>query len=157
MSLPASPAADIDTLFAYTEWAHTLMLDTMQGADDVPDRAVELFSHLLRAQDLWYGRVADTEHATLDLWITESLSDCADRLDDSTQRWRTLLDERTGALDQPVSYTNSKGIAFETPLRDIVMHVVNHGTHHRAQIARVLRDAGIAPPATDYIFYRRDD
>ena len=71
---------------------------------------------------------------------------------------RALLDagERAGALDAPVAYTNSSGTAFETPLRDILTHVVNHGTHHRAQIALVLREAGIAPPATDYIYFVRE-
>jgi uncharacterized damage-inducible protein DinB len=34
--------------------------------------------------------------------------------------------------------------------------VVNHGTHHRAQIALLLREAEIAPPATGYIYYLRE-
>ena len=157
MSAPSPPAsADSRTLLRYTRWAHGRILETMQGADAVPDRATTLFSHLLRAQDVWYGRVAGTDHATLDLWTTESLPDCAERLETSTRRWAALLDERAGALDAPVAYTNSSGTAFETPLRDILTHVVNHGTHHRAQIALLLREADIAPPATDYIFYLRE-
>jgi uncharacterized damage-inducible protein DinB len=111
---------------------------------------------VLRAQDLWYGRVAGTDHAALDLWATDSLRGCAERLAASTRRWAALLDDCDDALDAPVAYTNSSGTAFETPLQDIVLHVVNHGTHHRAQIALLLREAGIAPPATDYIFFRRD-
>lgn len=125
----------------------------MQTADAVPERAVTLFSHLLRAQDIWYGRVAGTDHAALDLWATDSLQDCAERLEASTRRWAALLDDRD---DAPVAYTNSSGTAFETPLQDIFLHVVNHGTHHRAQIALLLREADIAPPATDYIFFRRE-
>lgn len=157
MPIPSAPTADVQTLFRYTEWANARVLDTMQAADGVPDRAIELFSHLLLAQDVWYGRVAGTEHATLDLWETESLAASADRFDASMQRWQTVLAERGDALDDPIAYTNSKDIAFETPLRDIFTHVVNHGTHHRAQIALTLREAGIAPPATDYIFYLRED
>lgn len=131
-------------------------MDTIQSADDVPDRAKELLSHLLRVQDVWYGRVQGTDHAELDLWATDSLAACAERLDESTQRWQTVLSERGDDLDRPISYTNSSGTAFETPLRDLLTHVVNHGTHHRAQIALVLREADIAPPATDYIFYLRE-
>jgi Uncharacterized protein conserved in bacteria len=156
---PSSPrtAEDFVTLFRYNRWASARVLDTMQSAEAVPERAVELFSHLLRAQDLWYGRVEDTDHAHLDLWATDPLPACADRLDDSTRRWQTVLDARTTTeFDRPVSYTNSSGTAFETPLRDILTHVANHGTHHRAQIALVLREDDIAPPATDYIFYLRE-
>ncbi len=150
-------ADEFITLFRYNHWASARVLETMQSADGEPTRAVELFSHLLRAQDVWYGRVEGTDHADLDLWATDALPACADRLNDSARRWQMVFDERTGSdLDQPVSYTNSKGIAFETPLRDILTHVVNHGTHHRAQIALVLREAGVAPPATDYIFYVRE-
>lgn len=156
MTHSASPSADGQTLLHYTEWANARVLEAMQAADDVPDRAVELLSHLLRAQDVWYGRVEGTEHATLDFWVTEPLSACADRLAASTQRWRGVLEEHD-ALDEPVAYTNSTGTAFETPLRDIFLHVVNHGTHHRAQIALTLRQADIAPPATDYIYYHRDE
>jgi len=158
MSPPSSrPAADVAPLFSYTRWANERVLDTLQSAETLPERARELFSHLLRTQDVWYGRVADTDHADLDFWATDPLPACAERLDASTRRWHTVLDERAGALDQPVSYTNSSGTPFETPLRDICTHVVNHGTHHRAQIALVLREAGIEPPATDYIYYLREE
>jgi uncharacterized damage-inducible protein DinB len=148
---------DVRHLFDYNRWASTRVLRALQEADEVPERALELFSHLLRAQDHWYGRVAGTDHAGLDFWKTESLADCAERLTASTQRWQAVLDTRAAdGLDQTVVYTNSKGIRYENTLRDICTHVVNHGTHHRSQIALVLRQAEIDPPATDYIFYLRD-
>jgi uncharacterized damage-inducible protein DinB len=149
-------ADEFARLFRYNRWASARVLDTLQSVNGGPERAVELFSHLLRAQDMWYGRVEGTDHANLDLWATDTLPACADRLDDSTRRWETVLDDRAGDLNQPIAYENSKGTAFETPLRDILTHVVNHGTHHRAQIALVLRNADVAPPATDYIFYLRE-
>lgn len=155
-SPPSRPVADIATLLRYNRWASDRVLDTLQSAADGPERAVELFSHLLRAQDVWYGRVADTNHANLDFWKTDPLPACAERLDASTRRWQSVLDDQADDLSQPIAYENSKGTSFETPLRDILTHVVNHGTHHRAQIALVLRQADIPPPATDYIFYLRE-
>ena len=158
--MPASQTrtvADFRSLFRYTRWANDRVLRAMQAADPVPKRAVELFSHLLRAQDVWFGRIEKTDHATLDLWVDESLAACAERAEASTRRWKTVLDGWTAPdLDRSIPYTNSKGTHFETPLRDLLSHVVNHSTHHRAQIALVLREAGIAPPATDYIFFVRD-
>lgn len=144
-------------LFQYTDWANRRVLEEMQSVNEVPERALELFSHLLRSQDHWYGRIENTEHEHLDFWETESLSACAGRLDASTRRWRDVLERRAETdLDQPIAYTNSTGEPYETLLRDILTHVVNHGTHHRAQIALVLRGADIAPPPTDYIFYVRE-
>ena len=158
--MPASQTrtvADFRSLFRYTRWANDRVLRAMQAADPVPKRAVELFSHLLRAQDVWFGRIEKTDHATLDLWVDESLAACAERAEASTRRWQSVLDGLAATdLDQPIAYTNSKGTHFETPLRNLLSHVVNHSTHHRAQIALVLREAGIAPPATDYIFFVRD-
>lgn len=157
MHSPKRTTGDVQTLFRYTYWANTLVLEAMEDVDAVPERAVELFSHLLRAQDLWYGRVQGSDLADLSLWAKESLAACAERHEASDRRWQTLLEGLTSeALDRPIAYTNTKGIAYETPLRDILMHVVNHSTHHRAQIAYVLREAGIAPPPTDYIYYLRE-
>jgi uncharacterized damage-inducible protein DinB len=35
----------------------------------------------------------------------------------------------------------------------VLLHVVNHGTDHRAQILRVLNDLGVKTSSQDYIFY----
>ena len=148
---------EFERLLNYTKWANTRILEALRSGDDVPERAVELFSHLLRSRDVWYGRVEGTEHASLRFWVQDTLSECAERLDASTRRWRTVLADRgADGLDDTVEYENSSGEHFENTLRDVLTHVVNHGTHHRAQIALILREADIAPPATDYIYYLRN-
>ena len=48
-----------------------------------------------------------------------------------------------------------KGDPFETPLWQIVLHVVNHATLHRGQVMAMLRQLGIPPPPTDLISYYR--
>jgi len=55
---------------------------------------------------------------------------------------------------------------FEKPFPDgedkdlvlwqVLLHVVNHGTDHRAQILRLLHDLGIKTVSQDYIFYVYD-
>jgi uncharacterized damage-inducible protein DinB len=35
----------------------------------------------------------------------------------------------------------------------VLLHVVNHGTDHRAQLLRVLNDMGVKTVSQDYIFY----
>ncbi|WP_263788156.1 DinB family protein [Salinibacter grassmerensis] len=150
-------AGDFRSLFEYDRWASDRLLDTMQAAGSVPSRAPNLLMHLLRAQDVWHGRIESTDHADQDLWVEASLEDCARRAEQAAHRWKRLLDKLADDdLDRLIAYRNSKGTAFETPLREVLSHVVNHGTHHRGQIALLLREGGIAPPPTDYIFYLRE-
>jgi uncharacterized damage-inducible protein DinB len=35
----------------------------------------------------------------------------------------------------------------------VLLHVVNHGTDHRAQLLRLLNDLGVNTVSQDYIFY----
>lgn len=42
-------------------------------------------------------------------------------------------------------------------LWQILLHVVNHGTDHRAQIHRLLHDLGVKTVSQDYIFYVYDN
>ena len=38
----------------------------------------------------------------------------------------------------------------------VLLHVVNHGTDHRAQLLRLLNDLGVKTESQDYIFYVYD-
>ena len=43
-----------------------------------------------------------------------------------------------------------------SPLWQMVLHIVNHGTHHRGQITHMLRQLGQKPVNLDLIgYYRR--
>jgi len=35
----------------------------------------------------------------------------------------------------------------------VLLHVANHGTDHRAQVLRDLRDMGVETTSQDYVFY----
>lgn len=39
----------------------------------------------------------------------------------------------------------------------VLLHVVNHGTDHRAQLLRTLNDLGVKTTSQDYIFYVYDN
>ena len=38
-------------------------------------------------------------------------------------------------------------------LWQVLLHVANHGTDHRAQLLRLLNDLGVKTESQDYIFY----
>jgi uncharacterized damage-inducible protein DinB len=54
-----------------------------------------------------------------------------------------------------ITYKNSSGAKLSDKTKDILFHIINHSTYHRAQIALLLREQGIDPINTDYIFYKR--
>jgi uncharacterized damage-inducible protein DinB len=56
---------------------------------------------------------------------------------------------------------------FEKPIQEpiedrnlavwqVLIHVINHGTDHRAQILRILHDLGVKTTSQDYVFYVYD-
>lgn len=157
--VPTANAAYFVDLIRYTAWANARMVTALRDVDPettVPDTARELLSHLLRSQAVWLRRVQSDAPDAVDFWATDDLDTCEERVVEQTRAWTEMLEACTpGDLDAPVTYQNSKGETFETPLRAITTHVINHATHHRAQIAMLLRQAGGTPPATDYIVYVR--
>jgi len=50
----------------------------------------------------------------------------------------------------------AEALQAQQPLWQVVLHAVNHGTHHRGQVSGFLRTLGHTPPVTDLShFYRR--
>jgi uncharacterized damage-inducible protein DinB len=70
--------------------------------------------------------------------------------------WERVLAGCVGeALAREVTYTNTAGETFTTPLVDILLHVALHGQYHRGKVNASLRAAGEAPAPSDYIFWVR--
>ena len=52
-----------------------------------------------------------------------------------------------------ISYKDMRGNPWRQPLGQLVLHVVNHGTHHRGQVAGFMRTMGHIPPKLDLVHY----
>ncbi|MDB5136432.1 MAG: hypothetical protein JWP37_3035 [Mucilaginibacter sp.] len=77
-------------------------------------------------------------------------------INNNHRAWINFLDySDPDDFDKEVSFKNSKGDSFNEKLSDILTHLINHGTHHRAQIGEQLKLAGSDLPGTDYILYIR--
>ncbi|MBL7880009.1 MAG: damage-inducible protein DinB, partial [Chryseobacterium gambrini] len=57
--------------------------------------------------------------------------------------------------DQKIEYQNSRGKKFENTVFEMLFQAINHSTYHRGQINSLLKQSGITPILTDYIFYKR--
>lgn len=143
-------------LFDYDRHASHLILDTIREADN-PEKPVKLMSHLLTAQQVWFNRCKRLSTTHTVLWPDREAEALAGMIDENHARWIGYLNQLDKEnFDQTVSYKTLKGEPFGNKLSDILAHVINHGTHHRAQAGQQLLAAGIDKlPVTDYIFFVR--
>ncbi len=145
-------------LFAYESWANERILDALEQPRYADARCLDLFSHILAAQQTWLSRVR-LENKYIPLWERHDLMECAQMHRQLVRGWTSVL---TGLTDddfnQPVTYRNTKGEEYTTPVRDILAHLVNHDTYHRGQIVEELRSRQLVPvmPVTDYIVFTRE-
>lgn len=144
-------------LFGYDRYANTLICQSMEQASR-PEKAVQLMAHLLVTQQSWLGRCRQQPLPGLVVWPDWQADRFATLIEENHTAWVSYLQGLQATdFDTMVPYRNTKGAAFSNTIADITAHVINHGTHHRAQIGQVLKQAGLAQlPATDYIFYLRD-
>lgn len=140
-------------LFTYHQDANQRILDRFaEYSWVVPEKAVVLFSHILNAHQIWNNRIT-ADSPLLGVWEVHSWEQAKRIHQESYYQSLDIL--QTQDLDTLIHYTNSKGQSFQNTVRDILFHIINHGTYHRGQIATLLRQAQLEPVATDYIFYKR--
>ena len=143
-------------LFRYNDWANRRILSAMDGLDD-PDEALYLFTHLILSQQFWLARVqGDDTHGLSWFGPAYDLPMCERAWASSLQAWLDILDAAgDDGLARTVTYQSSEGPTYQSTVQEIVVQLNNHAVHHRAQIARLIRSQGHAPPETDYIFFVR--
>jgi uncharacterized damage-inducible protein DinB len=59
------------------------------------------------------------------------------------------LDE--DALQKPLTYVSQKGDTFTYELWRLMLHLINHQSYHRGQVATLLRQLNVQPPAVDLL------
>ncbi len=60
----------------------------------------------------------------------------------------TLNDKR---LNEPLTYTNTQGIQRTFPLSYLMLHVADHATHHRGELAAMLATLDVPHPETNIL------
>ena len=161
--------AEIRHLFIYTEWANARVLD---AAEELPAeqllRDVHIshksilgtLLHMAGADWIWLERWHGNSPVGPDVWAGWTPDD-ARSLQQVREEWQQVIRRRNAYLEQisdpdlprELGYTRFTGEAYSLPLGQQMQHVVNHATLHRGQVVGMIRQLGIAPPATDLLFY----
>jgi uncharacterized damage-inducible protein DinB len=131
------------------------MLETIKKANDATE-PIRLIAHLLAAQQIWLNRCKKEPAISSALWPDWNVGTFEQIINDNHQKWISFLEGlNNDDFEKQISYKNSRGESFENKLSDVLAHVINHGTHHRAQAGQYLKLVGVELPNTDYIFYMR--
>lgn len=156
---------DVHLLYDYNSWANRRVLDAC--AELTPEQ----FTRNLGSS---YPSVRDTlthimfvEWLWLERWHGRSPTGPPSGefpdLASIRARWQTIESDllkfvravSASDLERVVTYRNTKGNPFLSPMWQMLQHVVNHGTYHRGQVTTMLRQLDATPVATDLIaFYR---
>lgn len=139
-------------LFQYNHHANRQLIALMlDHSSQISERSHQLISHLLNAHQIWNSRILNSP--AFEVWQLNDPNILTDLNTQNYENTLTIIEDFT--LEEHVDYSNSKGEKFSNKISDVLFHVVNHSTYHRAQIASDLRQTGIEPINTDYIFYKR--
>ena len=156
--------AALTQLLAYHHWATDRLLDAVRA---LPAEALAqplggsfgtgrgLLGHLLGAEQLWVERWQGRSPASMpDVTGCETAEQFALAWEATREAQRRVLRGRSDAtLAAPLTYTNLRGETNTYPFSAVVLHLVNHGTYHRGQLAHLLRQLGQVPPSTDYLLF----
>jgi len=120
--------------------------------DAISDRSLQLMNHLVNAQHIWNCRIMETE-PKMGVWHLHPLDDLAKVDTENFALAVNIVEQRN--LETVIAYINTKGDHYSHSIRDILFHVINHSTHHRAQISSDLKINKVDPIPMDFIFYKR--
>jgi uncharacterized damage-inducible protein DinB len=162
--MPTIHYGTVCELLAHAEWARERLL---AAASEVPDEQLdrpfelgcgslrETLRHLYGAERVWLERWTGEPPANFPRsHQLERIGELWDAHRALGNLWRQRIETQPAQLEACVTYTTSTGKTFSNQLGDIVVHLANHGVHHRAQALNMLRRQELQPPRVDYLLMK---
>ncbi len=166
----AGNGSTFDEMLGYKTWARDkLLAAAVDLSDEQLDRPFEMgcgslratLHHLWSAERIWLCRWTGRDRGEFSEQLSHPRPDVA-----AMGGWfRATAEERNAylaerrsaaALDSPISFVDRAGTPYTFPLRALLLHVCNHGIHHRAQAMHMLRrlEVPLPRPGLDYLFMK---
>lgn len=153
-------SAQLRMLVAYNQWASEKMLKAVDGmtpaelaqpVDAYFGTLARNLQHILMAQRVWLARWKAEAPPRLDAPITGSWRDAYAATHAEFRAFVEPLGDRD--FDRVVHYVDSRGHPYQVPLAQLVAHVVNHGTAHRAETGMLLERISRSPGDMDFVYF----
>ena len=111
--------------------------------------------HLIQVDAAWFGDLTGAEMLPADAPDAAPDRERMHALGEEVER--AMRGYLAGLQDGMLDATPLSGEDAALRLWQVLLHVVNHGTDHRAQILRALNDMGVETRWQDYIFFAYDN
>jgi uncharacterized damage-inducible protein DinB len=152
--------AMVQDLYDYHRWANRTLYDFAArlgeptcarevGRQFSHQNVTRMFAHLYGADWVWLSRWNGTSPTTIpgDELTTMAVV---------REKWGSLQAEQKAFVDalhdadlgRVIEYKNTEGRAFRAPLGQLLVHVANHATHHRSEVATMVTMLSGSPPDT---------
>lgn len=153
------------SLYEYGAWVNQRVLEAAAKLTDEPFTQKVLpgfgsvhltLAHMLGAEVIWLARWQGQSPTAM------PAPDELNSVPILQARWAVLEAERRAyfeavteaELGASMNWTNMRGQPFALPRWQVVLHCVNHSTHHRSELAAMLTVLGHEPDSTDLLeFY----
>ena len=153
------------TNLEFMKWADEIMLAALLHVPSAKASAdtgssfksmLDTLNHVYLAELVWFERIQGQNKRLADLEVPVDATALAQAWTNLHQSWLDWAASMTSeAWLGPFTFRNNAGAESTMPYWQIALHVINHGSYHRGQVATMLRQAGIVPPGTDLITYYR--
>ena len=165
----------LTTLAWYNRRTNDAMAETLAGHRELlllPDRAyygsiLGLLAHITLSDITWLRRVGaeELDESKLLSLQFEGVAFQPFKDFDSWRDHRSAMDAliegycaslAKAAIAQPVDYRNSGGTLFRQRRWQLLLHMFNHQTHHRGQVAQILDEEGVHNDYSNLVWYLRE-
>ena len=153
-------ASQLRKLVAYNQWANEKILRAIDGmtaeelaqpVDAYIGSVAKNLQHVLLATRVWLARWKGATPPALTTPVTDPWLDAYALTHGEFRAFVAPLTD--SEAERVVHYQDSRGNPFAVPLDQLITHVVNHGTHHRAETGMLLERRGRSPGDMDYVYY----
>ncbi|GGE33477.1 hypothetical protein GCM10011391_10180 [Pullulanibacillus camelliae] len=157
------------SLYNYHKWANQRLFDHLhkcpeelytQEIKSVFSSIAEVIEHVYLVDQIWFSVIKQLPYEeTMKCVVRVQEAVKGKSLVDLDTMYRSLSEEFYAYLadqedlDTIIVCEHPSYGRLDTPLSQLVQHVVNHGTYHRGNITAMLRQMGHKGVPTDYIFY----
>lgn len=145
----------LNMMAEYHVWGYHQLFDSLQKVPDDAyfDSTVKLFfgsihktlNHLCLVDLLWYARFqqSSTSIKTLDQVLYSERNTLHEAILKGAEIWKKyVIDITIEVLNRPIEYFSTEQEKMQLIPAKTLLHVFNHGTHHRGQISSAITALG---------------
>ena len=152
------------TLYDYTYWANHRYFNVAKNLTDEQLHRMQghswgdvhaVFVHMMSSEWVWLQRwqgIFPKGHLSKDDYPT--LASVEKRTRELETEMRAFIESQTeNSLQSIMTYPNFRNETFSVPLWQMLMHVTNHETHHRGELAAMYALMDVPHPEDELIQY----